>query len=109
MIQIYGLKNCDTCRKALKAIVATGRDAELIDVRNTPLSQSEVEDLFSQFAEALVNTRSTTWRGFSPDERALDPIELLMAHPSLMKRPVIKDGVKTTLGWTKDVQAAFAS
>ena len=109
MIQIYGLKNCDTCRKALKAIAATGKDVELIDVRNSPLDAAEITDLFGQFADALVNTRSTTWRGLSPDERTKDPIELLMSHPSLMKRPVIKDGDKTTLGWTKDVQAAFTS
>ncbi|MGH1355548.1 MAG: ArsC/Spx/MgsR family protein [Thalassovita sp.] len=98
---IYGLKNCDTCRKALKAL----NNAELVDVRQTPLSAEFLAEAQQKFAEKLVNTRSTTWRGLSEQERARPALELLTEHPALMKRPLIRtpEG-ELLLGWTRDVQ-----
>ena len=60
-----------------------------------------------QFGAALLNTRSTTWRGLDAAERVKDPLELLAAHPTLMKRPLIDDDGTLYLGWGKDVQAAL--
>ena len=101
-MRIYGLKACDTCRKAVKA---TG--AELVDVRATPLARADLERFHAAFGDALVNRRSTTWRELPEAERAGAPLDLLAAHPTLMKRPVIEDGERLLLGWTKDVQAAL--
>jgi len=101
MTVIYGIKTCDTCRKALKAL-----SAELRDIRAEPLSAQDLERFHAAFGDAILNTRSTTWRGLSEGERARAPLALLADHPTLMKRPVIeKDGV-LYLGWGKDVQAA---
>ena len=47
----------------------------------------------------MVNRRSTTWRGLDEAARAGDPVRLISAHPTLMKRPVIEDGGVLTLGW----------
>jgi arsenate reductase len=101
---IYGLKNCDTCRKALKAL----ENAELVDVRETPLDAEFLAQAEQKFAEKLVNTRSTTWRGLSEDERARPALELLADHPALMKRPLIRtpEG-ELFLGWTRDVQVSL--
>jgi len=57
----------------------------------------------------LLNTRSTTWRGLDEAERAKDPLSLLAAHPTLMKRPLIDRNGELFLGWTKDVQAALTA
>ena len=103
-MKIYGLKNCDTCRKALKALQAAGHDAELVDVREHPLSPEVLAEFYAEFGEGLVNTRSTTWRGLDDAERLTPPSELLAKYPALMKRPVIEQGEKRSLGWTKDVQ-----
>lgn len=101
---IYGLKACDTCRKALKAL----DNASLVDVREQPLSAEFLNEALEKFAEKLVNTRSTTWRGLSEDERARPAIDLLTEHPALMKRPLIRtDEGELFLGWTRDVQAAL--
>lgn len=102
-MRIYGLKNCDTCRKALKSLAG----AELVDVRATPLSAQQLETFLAEFGEALVNRRSTTWRGLDDTARARSPQELLTQYPALMKRPVIEAGDKLYLGWGKDVQAAL--
>lgn len=102
MIKIYGIKTCDTCRKAVKML-----GAELHDIRTDPLSQAELSRFHAEFGDALLNTRSTTWRGLSDAERARPPLELLADHPTLMKRPVIETESKLYLGWGKDVQSAL--
>ena len=101
MIEIYGLKNCDTCRKALKALP----NAELWDVRAGGVPADLMAQAFAQFGEKLLNTRSTTWRGLDEAERAKPPLELIAAHPALMKRPLIKAGETLFLGWTAQTQA----
>ena len=100
---LYGLKNCDTCRKALKSL----SDARLCDVRTDGIAENVLKSAYAQFGYDLVNTRSTTWRGLDEAERARDPLELLAAHPALMKRPLIDHQGQFYLGWTKDVQAAL--
>ena len=84
-MRIYGLKACDTCRKALKLLPG----AQLVDLRETPLAEVLLERALAQFSGDLVNQRSTTWRGLSEEERAMAPVALLRAHPALMKRPLI--------------------
>jgi arsenate reductase len=106
-MELYGLKNCDSCRNAIRQITASGQDITLIDVRIDGVSPTDLARFYAEFGAALVNTRSTTWRGLSDAERAQPHLELLTAHPTLMKRPVIDTGTKLTLGWTKDIQAMF--
>ena len=101
MTILYGLKNCDTCRKALKEIP----NAELRDVRADGVPEDLMAQAFAQFGEKLLNTRSTTWRGLQEAERAKPPLELIAEHPALMKRPLIKAGDALFLGWTAQAQA----
>lgn len=100
-MKLYGLKNCDTCRKALKALP----QAEFVDVRADGVPAEVLSAAYERFGDKLVNTRSTTWRGLSEEERAKPPLELLAAHPSLMKRPLIIEGAAFHLGWDKATQA----
>jgi arsenate reductase len=101
-MRFFGLKSCDTCRKALKVL----GDVEVIDVRSDGVSDADLEAILSAFGDMAVNTRSTTWRALNEAERARPPLELLRDHPTLMKRPVIHDEGQWYLGWTADVQAA---
>jgi arsenate reductase len=100
---LYGLKNCDTCRKALKALP----DAELVDVSVTPVPEETLDRALALFDDKLVNTRSTTWRALDEAERSKDPKVLLVAHPKLMKRPLIASGDALYLGWDKTTQSAL--
>ncbi|MDQ2093421.1 arsenate reductase family protein [Rhodalgimonas zhirmunskyi] len=102
-MKIYGLKACDTCRKAAKALPG----AAFVDIRAEGMEADLRARAFAQFGEALVNRRSTTWRGLSDEARAGDPLALLAEHPALMKRPLIEDEGQLYLGWGKDVQAAL--
>lgn len=100
---IYGIKTCDTCRKARKALP----DFDFVDVREDGMSLDLLQQAFELHGAALVNVRSTTWRGLDEAERARPPLDLLQDHPTLMKRPLILVGDQSYLGWTKPTQAAL--
>ncbi|KEO51475.1 arsenate reductase family protein [Thioclava pacifica] len=104
---VFGISTCDTVRKARKALEAAGRDVEFRDVRAEPLTAEEIAEFETAFGDKIVNRASTTWRGLSDEERAAPIADLLSGHPALMKRPVIREGDKLTLGWTKPVQAEW--
>lgn len=110
-ITLYGLKNCDTCKKALKALEAAGKPAAFVDIRAEADLPAKLPGwLEAAGSEKLINTRSTTWRGLDEAERSRaksDPQGLLAEHPTLIKRPVIEAGAAVHVGWTKDVQAAL--
>ena len=104
-MKLYGLKTCDTCRKALKSLP----EAEFVDVRTTGVPAAIIERALAQFPDSLLNTRSTTWRALSEEDRAKEPRALLAEHPTLMKRPLIEVEDTLYLGWDKSVQAAFGA
>lgn len=103
-MRFFGLKTCDTCRKALKSLA--GRDVTVIDVRADGVSEADRAAMIDAFGEAVLNTRSTTWRGLSEAERAKDPAVLLAEHPTLMKRPVLEIEGAWHQGWTPATRAA---
>ena len=111
-MKIYHLKTCDTCRKAIKALRAAGRDPVLHDVRADGLDQPTIEALEAALGfEALVNKKSATWRGLSDEVKSGlsrdTAVALLIENPTLMKRPVIEHNGRYTVGWTKDVPATY--
>lgn len=111
-LTLYGLKTCDTCRKALKALEAAGNSVTYVDVRADGVSADVLAAWLEEHGDALINTRSTTWRGLDESDRARsasDPAGLLKEHPTLIKRPVIVSGDDVTVGWSKAVQAAFGA
>lgn len=85
---IYGLKNCDACRKALRA----NPGATLRDLRDAPLSAAERARFVAALGDKLINTRSATWRKLTEAERAASAESLIAAHPALIKRPVFETG-----------------
>ena len=69
-LKLYGLKNCDTCRKALKALSAAGVEHEFMDVRADGVSAAQVAAWAGAVGwQKLLNTKSTTWRGLSEAEK----------------------------------------
>ena len=105
-MHLYGLKTCDTCRKAVKTLESAGHGVRFQDIRAEPLDRETLAAFHAAFGAALLNTRSTTWRGLSEAERGRDPLDLIEEHPALMKRPVIRDDTGALhLGWGRPVQA----
>ena len=69
-LTVYHLKTCDTCRKAIKALGAAGHNLELIDVRADGVPGQALARIEQAVGwKALLNTRSTTWRGLSEAQK----------------------------------------
>ena len=82
-----------------------GLTREPIDVRAEGVPDAVLQDAYDRFGQALLNTRSTTWRGLSEDERAQPELTLLRQHPALMKRPLITLGDKMFLSWSSEIES----
>ncbi len=92
MLTVYGIGQCDTCRKALKWLAAQGIEHQFHDFRKQGLQPDLLREwLSSSFADKLVNRRSATWRKLGTAQRELEGaalLELLLDYPTLIKRPV---------------------
>jgi len=95
MLIVYGIKNCDTVKKALKWLDAEGVAYRFHDLRADGLTATIVQRWVDALGwESVLNRRSTTWRELSDaDKHALDggaAVALMVQHPTLVKRPVIE-------------------
>lgn len=109
---LYGLKNCDSCRKATKWLDAQEADYEFCDIREQGPDQDQVAQWVAALGAKVLNTRSTTWRQLSDADRvraASDPVGLLVEHPTLIKRPVLVVGDQVTVGFDASVYAELLS
>ena len=114
MIEIYGLRNCDSCRKALGLVEAAGAAHRFHDLRADGLPAGRLARWLADVGwGALLNRRSTTWRELPEAEKAgLDAAaaaRLLERHPTLIKRPVIEAGDVLIVGLAPPQQAALKS
>ncbi len=104
MITVYGLKNCDTCRNALKWLKAEGILHRFLDVRADGIDASDVSRWVGVVSwEVLLNRRGTTWRQLSDnDKENVDQAKaevLMRTHPALIKRPVFVKGDQVVVGF----------
>ena len=107
-MKLYGLKNCDSCKKAIKEIRNAGKDIEFIDIKYKNIALDIIQNWLDQHGEGvLVNRKSATWRNLSDKDRQTPAPILLQAHTTLMKRPIIVAGDQSFVGWNADVKSAL--
>lgn len=106
---IYGLSTCDSTKAAMKALTKSGRAFTFRDIRAEPLSAGEIEEIVRQFGDKAVNKQSTTYRSFNAFLRESEPEAQIAAQPTVMKRPVIRDGERWTLGWDAGIEAQLTA
>ena len=102
MLTVYGIRQCDTCRKTLKWLEQQGVEHHFHDLRADGLDRTMAKSwLGSDVADKLVNRRSTTWRQLDEAQReSKDMAGLLVQHPTLVKRPVFeRDGNVIAVGF----------
>jgi arsenate reductase len=113
LITVYGLKNCDTCRAALKWLDSQSIAHRFHDIRAEGLTARTISTWVAALGwETVLNRRSTTWRELADkdrdnlnDKRA---VALMAAHPTLVKRPVIEAGKALSVGFTDAVKKGLA-
>jgi len=109
-LTVYGIKNCDTCRKALKWLEQEGKPYRWQDLRADGVDHQQLQRWMAAVgADTLINRRSTTWRSLGPVDRAAadDPetaASLLRANPTLIKRPVFALDDDILVGFNAVVQ-----
>jgi Spx/MgsR family transcriptional regulator len=113
MLTVYGLKTCDTCRKARKWLDAKGIAHEFRDVREDGLAKGDVARWVKAVGdETLINRRGTTWRGLSNAKRndavRGQAVQLMLDHPALIKRPVFELDGEVIVGFGAAEQKAVA-
>jgi arsenate reductase len=104
MLTIFGIKQCSTMQKAFSWLDAHKHPYTFHDYKKLGIDTATLEDWCLLIPwENLVNTRGTTWRKLSEAERKdLDKakaITLMVAHPSLIKRPLILGASEPILGF----------
>ncbi|MDG2917688.1 ArsC family reductase [Bisgaard Taxon 10/6] len=114
MMIVYGIKNCDTVKKALKWLTEHGIEHRLHDYRVDGLEPDFLVRAEAQFGwRELVNKRSTSWRNL--DENTKKTLKkstalcVLAEQPTLIKRPIIlQDGIALIGFNEQDYTAAFS-
>jgi arsenate reductase len=109
---IYGIKACDTMKKARDWLAANGVDAAFHDYKVSGIDRGHLQAWAGQVGwEVLLNRAGTTFRGL-PDDKKQDlnedkAIALMIEQPSMIKRPVLDlGGGKLLVGFKPDAYAA---
>jgi arsenate reductase len=114
-ITIYGIKNCDTMKKACAWLAAHGVAAAFHDYKTAGIDRARLEAWAKTAGwETLLNRAGTTFRKLpEKDKEGLDgkkAIALMLAQPSMIKRPVLDGGGKLIVGFRPEIyEKAFGA
>ncbi len=112
-ITVYGIKNCDTMKKARTWLDEHGVQYQFHDYKASGIARSKLEAWCKQVGwEVLLNRAGTTFRKLPEPDRAdlneSKAISLMLAQPSMIKRPVLEHGDKLLVGFKPaDYQAVL--
>jgi Spx/MgsR family transcriptional regulator len=100
-ITIYGIKSCDTMKKAFNKLDELGISYDFHDYKKQGIDKDHVQRWVDTLGiEKVLNKRGTTWRKLSDEQKAAADadqamaIELLMANSSMLKRPIVEGTYK---------------
>ncbi|MET0065957.1 MAG: ArsC family reductase [Candidatus Thiodiazotropha sp.] len=107
-INLYGIANCDTVKKARKWLNEQGIEYEFHDYKKEGVDEARLREWSRELGwEALLNRRGTTWRKLDEGEKSpLDEeraLRIMMDHSSIIKRPLLDDGHRLTLGFKPEI------
>lgn len=108
---LYGIKNCDTVKKARAWLENNGIAYQFHDFRTDGLTLAQLENFADRLGVLdMLNKNSTTWRQLSTEQQAdLDEakaIQLMLTLPTLIKRPVLDTGTEILQGFKPELYAA---
>jgi arsenate reductase len=108
MITLYGIKNCDTVKKARTWLEQNKLDYRFHDFRADGLTAAQVTNWISEIGlDTLLNKRSTTWKELDETTKnnftESSAAEIISAHPTLIKRPLLDTGKQKHVGF-KDTE-----
>jgi arsenate reductase len=107
-MNLYGIPSCTTVKKARAWLADHAHDVAFQDFKKEGVNTAWLQDVIKQTGwQALLNTRGTTWRKLSDAEKATasdeaGAIALMLAQPSVIKRPVLEHDGRYHLGFAED-------
>lgn len=106
MIEIYGIKNCTTVKKALAYLESKNKKYNFHDFKKQPPTPAQVKNWIRKIGiEDLINRRGTSWRNLSAAKKnnltETSAIDLICENPSLIKRPLIEDESRYFVGFSE--------
>lgn len=106
-LRIYGIKNCDTMKKAMHWLEERGLAYEFIDYKKAGVVTNHLPDWMARAGwETLLNTRGLMWKKLSEEERshvdAAKAALLMQQYPALIKRPVLDTGDTLLTGFNPE-------
>jgi len=113
-VTIYGIKNCDTMKKARAWLDARGVEYVFHDYKSESVSKSKLEAWAKEVGwEILLNRAGTTFRALPDGDKdgitEKKAIALMTAQPAMIKRPVLELGGRILVGFKPDAyESAFA-
>ncbi len=113
-MDVYTLKSCDTCKKALKWLETEDINANIFDIRTDGISAETLSAAVSGLGwEAVLNRRSTSWRQLDETQKqdinADKALALLIQNPTLMKRPLFITDNNLIVGFNQASQQEISS
>jgi len=113
-ITLYGIKACDTMKKARTWLDEQGVSYDFQDYKTAAIDRANLQKWCAEHGwETVLNRAGTTFRKLDDAQKAdLDQakaIELMLAQPSMIKRPVLDLGNRTLVGFKPDLYAAAFS
>ncbi|GHG70776.1 arsenate reductase [Alishewanella longhuensis] len=114
MIKLYGIKNCDTIKKARQYLEQHRLEYQFHDYRTDGITSELLTDFAAKLGwQPLLNTRGTTWRQLSDEQKAnidqQSALALMLSQPALIKRPVLAHGNEYLLGFSESSYEKFIS
>ena len=113
MTKLYGIKNCDTVKKARTWLEQQGVNYEFHDFRVDGLTAAQVQGWIAELGlDTLVNKRSTTWKELSDSQKdsfnSETAVQIIVDNPTLIKRPLLDTGALRQVGFNDaDYQKLF--
>ena len=114
MVVMYGIKNCDTIKKARRWLEAHQSAYQFHDYRADGLDRAQLDTFIAELGwQALLNTRGTTWRKLDESVRASikdadSAAKLMLDMPAIIKRPLLcKPGQPMLLGFSETLYSDF--
>lgn len=108
MITVFGIKNCDTIKKARNWLTDQGIEYQFHDFRTNGIDRDRIETWIQQAGwETVLNRRGTTWRKLDAAIQHTvnrDNVAALLAeHPAMIKRPVLDIDGDISIGFKPDL------
>lgn len=105
---LYGIKNCDTVKKARAWLDAHRIEYRFHDFRSDGIDLKQTQDWLRELSvDELVNKRGTTWRQLDDKTRngltASNAASLIVVHPTLIKRPLLDIGHQRFVGFSESM------